>query len=81
MESRDNLRFGMDILPTYNFKTEHFINPILITTSKDGSIKLAMDAKPLNAQIWKKNKRRHPRTYRFRRSDHYKVSALCHFAR
>ena len=33
--------------------TDHFINPIVITTKKDGSIKLAMDAKPLNAQIWK----------------------------
>ena len=29
------------------------INPIVITAKKDGSIKLAMDAKPLNAQIWK----------------------------
>ena len=33
--------------------TNHFINPIVITSKKDGSIKLAMDAKPLNAQIWK----------------------------
>ena len=35
--------------------TDHFINPIVITAKKDGSIKLAMDAKPLNAQIWKNN--------------------------
>ena len=33
--------------------TNHFIKPIVITSKKDGSIKLAMDAKPLNAQIWK----------------------------
>ena len=28
--------------------TDHFINPIMITAKKNGSIKLAMDAKPLN---------------------------------
>ena len=33
--------------------TDHFINPIVITAMKDGSIKPAMDAKPRNAQIWK----------------------------
>ena len=33
--------------------TDHFINPIVITAKKDRSIKLAMDAKALNAQIWK----------------------------
>ena len=33
--------------------TDHFINPNVITAKKDGSIKLAMDAKPLNAQNWK----------------------------
>ena len=35
--------------------TDYFINPILITAKKDGSIKFAMVAKPLNAQIWKNN--------------------------
>ena len=30
-----------------------FRYPIVITAKKDGSIKLAIDAKPLNAQIWK----------------------------
>ena len=33
--------------------TDYFINPIVTTAKKDGSIKLAIDAKPLNAQIWK----------------------------
>ena len=33
--------------------TDHFVNPIMITAKKNGSIKLAMDARPLNAQIWK----------------------------
>ena len=33
--------------------TNHFINSIVITAKKEGSIKLAMDAKPLNAQVWK----------------------------
>ena len=33
--------------------TDHFMNPIMITAKEDGSIKLAMDAKFLNAQIWK----------------------------
>ena len=28
--------------------TDHFINPIMITAKRNGSIKLAMDAKPLN---------------------------------
>ena len=33
--------------------SDFFIAPIVITAKKDGSIKLAMDAKPINAQIWK----------------------------
>ena len=31
--------------------SEHFISPIVITAKKDGSKKLAMDAKPMNDQI------------------------------
>ena len=33
--------------------SEHFISPILITAKKEGSVKLAMDAKPMNNQIHK----------------------------
>ena len=33
--------------------SEHFISPIVITTKKDGSVKLAMDAKPMKDQIHK----------------------------
>ena len=33
--------------------TDFFIAPIVITAKKDGSIKLARKAKPMNAQIWK----------------------------
>ena len=33
--------------------SDFFIAPIVITAKKDGSIKLAMDAKPINAQIGK----------------------------
>ena len=33
--------------------SEHFISPIVITAKKDGSVKLAMDAKPMNDQIYK----------------------------
>ena len=32
--------------------TDHFIAPIVLTAKKDGSIKLALNAKPMNAQIW-----------------------------
>ena len=32
--------------------TDHFIVPIVLTAKKDGSIKLALNAKPMNAQIW-----------------------------
>ena len=42
--------------------TDHFNNPIVITAKKDGSIKLAMDAKPPNAQIWK-NKYQMPKIH------------------
>ena len=31
--------------------TDHFIAPIVLTAKKDGSIKLALNAKPMNAQI------------------------------
>ena len=34
------------------FTTDHFIAPIVLTAKKDGSIKLALNAKPMNAQIW-----------------------------
>ena len=33
--------------------SEHFISPIVITGKKDDSVKLAMDAKPMNDQIHK----------------------------
>ena len=33
--------------------TDFFIAPIVLTAKKDGSIKLAKNAKPMNAQIWK----------------------------
>ena len=33
--------------------SEHFISPIVITAKKDGSVKLAMDAKPMDDQIHK----------------------------
>ena len=33
--------------------SDHFVAPVVITAKKDGSIKLAMDAKPMNAQIFK----------------------------
>ena len=32
--------------------SDHFIAPIVLTAKKDGSIKLALNAKPMNAQIW-----------------------------
>ena len=32
--------------------TDHFIAPIVLTAKKDGSIKLSLNAKPMNAQIW-----------------------------
>ena len=32
--------------------TDHFIAPIVLTAKKDGSRKLALNAKPMNAQIW-----------------------------
>ena len=35
--------------------TDHFIAPIVLTAKKDGSIKLALNAKPMNAQIWQNN--------------------------
>ena len=31
--------------------SEHFISPIVITATKDGSVKMAMDANPMNDQI------------------------------
>ena len=36
-----------------NCTDDFFIAPIVITAKKDGSVKLAMDAKPVNAQIHK----------------------------
>ena len=33
--------------------TDYFIAPIVLTAKNDGSIKLALNAKPMNAQIWK----------------------------
>ena len=34
-------------------KTDHFIAPIVLTLKKDSSKKIALKAKPMNAQIWK----------------------------
>ena len=34
-------------------RTAHFIAPIVLTAKKDGSVKLALNAKPMDAQIWK----------------------------
>ena len=36
-----------------NCTNDCFIAPIVITAKKDNSIKLALDAKPLNAQVYK----------------------------
>ena len=33
--------------------TDFFMAPIVLTAKKDGSTKLALNAKPMNAQIWK----------------------------
>ena len=33
--------------------TDHFIAPIVLTAEKDGSIKIDLNAKPINVQIWK----------------------------
>ena len=39
--------------------TGHFIAPIVLTAKKDGSIKLAFNAKPIIAQIWKNKHQMH----------------------
>ena len=44
--------------------TDFFIAPIVLTAKKDGSIKLALNAKPMKAQIWK-NKYRMPNIREF----------------
>ena len=36
-----------------NRTTDLFIAPIVLTAMKEGSFKLAVNAKPMNAQIWK----------------------------
>ena len=33
--------------------TDFFIAPLVLTAKKDGSIRRALNAKPMNAQIWK----------------------------
>ena len=33
--------------------SNHFVAPVDITAKKDGTVKLAMDAKPMNSQIYK----------------------------
>ena len=33
--------------------SDHFISPIVFTATKDGSIKLAIEAKPINARTFK----------------------------
>ena len=33
-------------------KSDQFVAPVVITTKKDGTVKLAMDAKPMNSQIY-----------------------------
>ena len=32
---------------------DHLVAPVVITAKKDGTVKLAMDAKPMNSQIFK----------------------------
>ena len=32
--------------------TDHFFATIILTAKEDGTIKLALNAKPMNAQIW-----------------------------
>ena len=44
--------------------TDHFIAPIALTAKKDGPIKLALNAKPINAQIWQ-NKYQMPNMHEF----------------
>ena len=34
--------------------SDQFVAPVVITAKKDGTVKLAMDAKPMNSQIFKK---------------------------
>ena len=33
--------------------SDQFVGPVIITAKKDGMVKLAMDAKPMNSQIYK----------------------------
>ena len=35
--------------------SDHFVAPVVITAKKDGTVKLAMDAKPMNSQVFKNN--------------------------
>ena len=44
--------------------TDFFIAPIVLAAEKDGSIKLALNAKPMNAQIWT-NKYQMPNIHEF----------------
>ena len=42
--------------------TDFFIAPLVLTAKKDGSIKLALNAKPMNVQTWK-NKYQMPNSH------------------
>ena len=54
MESEINKLTKQDpIHKLENCTNDCFVAPIVITAKKDGSIKLALDAKPVNAQIHK----------------------------
>ena len=33
--------------------SDHFVTPVVITAKKDSTVKLGMDAKPMNSQIYK----------------------------
>ena len=44
---------GGHIVKLNKCTSEHFISPIVITAKKDGSVRMAMDAKPMNDQIHK----------------------------
>ena len=48
-----NIIKGGHIVNLNNCTSDHLVAPVVITAKKDGTIKLAMDAKPVKAQIFK----------------------------
>ena len=51
-EIRNLIKEG-HIVNLNNCTSDHLVAPVVIIAKKDGTIKLAMDAKPMNAQIFK----------------------------